>query len=344
VSREGVQIFLSGMIMKKNTSDKSIVLYQSSNGAIELRGDLKKETIWANQAQIAAIFGVDRSVITRHIKNIFSDKELREEVVSAKFAQTTPHGAIKGKTQTKEVEYYNLDIILAVGYRTKSSVAIKFRQWATRTLRDHIVKGYTINRKRIAQNYDEFLQAVESLKSLLPAGDKVRAEDALELVKLFAGTWFSLDAYDKASLPTTGSTKKQVQITAGDLAAGIAGLKQDLMKKKQASALFAQERQKDAIAGIVCTVFQSVFGRDAYPTLEAKAAHLLYFFVKNHPFTDGNKRAGAYAFVWFLNRAGILRKDKMTPEALTALTLLVAESSPKDKDRTVGLVLQLLRK
>lgn len=323
---------------------KEIIIYQSKNGALEFRGDFKKETIWATQAQIADLFVIDRSVVTKHIKNIFSDEELDEKVVSANFAHTTPHGAIKGKTQTKDVTFYNLDIILAVGYRTNSGRAIQFRQWATKTLREHIIKGYTINKKRLAKNYDEFLQAVESVKKLLPAGRQVKAEDVLELVKMFASTWLSLDAYDKSSMPKSGSTKKQAKVTAEELANAIADLKQDLQQKKEATELFAQERQKDAIAGIVGNVFQSVFGRDAYETLEEKAAHLLYFFVKNHPFADGNKRSGAFAFVWFLNKTNLLRKDKITPEALTALTLLVAESKPNAKEQMVGLILLLLKK
>lgn len=321
-----------------------IIIYQGKNGEIALKGDLKKETLWASQAQIADLFGVDRSVVTRHIKNIFSDKELDKKVVSAKFAQTTPHGAIKGKTQTKDVMFYNLDIILAVGYRTNSKVAIEFRKWATKILREHITKGYTINKKVLAKNYDGFLQAVESVKKLLPSGGQVKAEDALELVKMFASTWLSLDAYDKLSLPKSGANKKRVSVTAEELKKAIEELKQDLQKKKEASNLFAQDRQKDSVAGIVGNVFQSAFGREMYATLEEKAAHLLYFFVKNHPFVDGNKRSGAFAFVWFLNKAGLLKKDRMTPEALTALTLLVAESDPKDKDKMIGLILQLLKR
>jgi prophage maintenance system killer protein len=182
------------------------------------------------------------------------------------------------------------------------------------------------------------------VQKLLPNGAQVKAEDALELVKMFADTWLSLDAYDKASLPKSGASKKQTRVTAQELAEAIEQLKNDLLKKKEATELFARERNEDAISGIVGNVFQSVFGRDVYETLEEKSAHLLYFFVKDHPFTDGNKRSGAFAFVWFLNKAGLLRKDRITPEALTVLTLLVAESNPKDKDRVIGLILQLLKK
>ena len=143
-------------------------------------------------------------------------------------------------------------------------------------------------------------------------------------------------------MPKIGANKKQIVITAQELEDAIFVLKSNLLNKKEASELFAQERQKDAISGILGNVFQSIFGKDAYETIEEKAAHLLYFIVKNHPFSDGNKRSGAFAFVWYLNKTGLLKKDKITPEALTALTLLVAESNPKNKDKIIGLILQLL--
>ena len=187
------------------------------------------------------------------------------------------------------------------------------------------------------------MQSVNSIQSLLPT-DKVRAQDALELVKMFANTWLSLNAYDKSALPKSGKSKKQIKINAEELTQAIAQLKQDLIKKKEATEFFAQERGKDAISGILGSVFQTIFKKDAYETLEEKAAHILYLFVKNHPFVDGNKRSGAFAFIWFLNKGGILNKNSISPEALTALTLLVAESNTKEKDNVIGLILQLLKR
>ena len=163
----------------------------------------------------------------------------------------------------------------------------------------------------------------------------------MELIRAFAGTWFSLDAYDKDRLPRKGVSKKQVAFTAEELINTLEELKKDLIKKKEATEIFGQERSKGNVLGIVGNVFQSIFGKDAYPSVEEKAAHILYFMVKNHPFIDGNKRSGAFAFVWFLRQAGILRAS-LTPEALTAITLLVAESHPKDKDKMIGVVLLLL--
>ena len=166
----------------------------------------------------------------------------------------------------------------------------------------------------------------------------------MELIKMFASTWLSLDAYDKETLPKKGATRKQVKITAANITGALSELRNELIAKKEASDLFGQERQKDSAAGIIGNIFQSFGGADLYPSAEEKAAHLLYFMVKNHPFIDGNKRSGAFAFVWFLRQARILDTTRLTPEALTALTLLVAESNPKDKDRMIGLVLMVLKK
>jgi hypothetical protein len=183
------------------TQKDDIILYQTKDGAVELREDIAEETVWANLEQIATLFERDKSVVSRHIKNIFKEGELDEKVVVAKNAITTPHGAIPGKTQTKRVAFYNLDMILSVGYRVNSKTATKFRQWATKTLKKHIVDGYTINPSRIQKNYDRFMQAMDEVKKLLPAGSGMEANDAIDLVKMFAGTWFSLDAYDKSELP-----------------------------------------------------------------------------------------------------------------------------------------------
>jgi len=315
-----------------------IIIYQSKSGSIELRGDYKKETLWANQGQIADLFGIERSVGTKHIQNILKNKELNQRSVCAKFAHTAEDGKIY------QVQYYNLDVILAVGYRTNSARAIQFRQWATKTLRQHILDGYTINKKRLTKNYDAFLRAVENVKKLLPTTGTVDARSALELVKMFASTWFSLDAYDKELLPQKGATKRHVNITAEELQMALSDLKQALSAKKEASELFGREKQRSGVEGIVGNVFQSFDRKDLYPTLEEKAAHLLYFMVKNHPFVDGNKRSGAFSFVWFLQKAKILNIRRLTPEALTALTLLVAESKPAERERMIGLILMLLKK
>ncbi|EKE18482.1 MAG: death-on-curing family protein, partial [uncultured bacterium] len=252
---------------------------------------------------------------------------------------------IEGKRQIKRsIEIYNLDAIIAVGYRVNSKQATQFRIWATRILKDYISQGYIINPSRIEQNYEKFLVAVEETKKLLPASDRITAQDAMELVKMFAGTWFSLDAYDKEALPIKGATKKKVVLAGKELEDSIGQLKKELIRKSEATEIFAVERKGSSLTGIVGNVLQAFGGKDLYPTIEEKAVHLLYFIVKNHPFIDGNKRSGAFAFVWFLQKANFDFRKKITPEALTALTLLIAESNPKDRERVIGLVLLLLKK
>lgn len=319
--------------MKKKVLKKQVVIYQAKSGAIELRGDADHETIWATQAQIVSIFDIDQSVVSRHVNNILKDREVDEKRNMQK---------MHIPNSDKLVVLYSLDIILAVGYRANSTKAITFRQWATQILRQHITKGYTINSKMVKANYAEFLQAVDDMKALLPGGGVVDGASVLELVTAFAATWFSLDAYDRDALVIKGATKRTVQLTAEKLMSALTEFKNALVLKGEASDLFGKERNSGAVAGIVGNVMQMFGGAAVYPTVEEKAAHLLYFMVKNHPFTDGNKRSGAYAFVWFLKKAGILDQSKITPPTLTALTLFVAESDPKNKDRMVRLVMQLL--
>jgi prophage maintenance system killer protein len=319
--------------IKTTKKNKEVAIYKDSKGNIDFRIDSDKETLWATQAQIVDLFGIDQSVISKHISNIFKDKEVDQKRNMQKM-----HNAISDKP----LNVYSLDIILAVGYRTNSARAIQFRQWATKTLKSHVLDGYTINLNRISKNYDAFLTAVENVKKLLPADNVISNQDTLELVKLFANTWFSLDAYDKSEFTKKSLTKKQVKLSGEELHKAILELKENLLSKGEATDLFANERQSKAIEGIVGNVFQSFGGKSVYESVEEKAAHLLYFIVKNHPFSDGNKRSGAFSFVWFLRKAKILNTSRITPEALTALTLLVAESDPKDKDQIVGLIVMLI--
>ena len=323
-------------IMKKK-ENRQIVIYQAPSGAIEFRGDWKKETIWATQAQVAELFDIERSVTTKHIRNILKDKELDVDSVCAKFAHTAADG------KTYQVQFYNLDLILAVGYRANSVKAIEFRKWATRVLREHIIKGYTVNRKRIAHNYDAFMKAVADIQTLLPEHITLDPKTVLELIKEFASTWVSLDAYDKEALKVIGTTKRAVKLAGEELFRAIGNLRAELIKKGEATELFAQERKSGSIEGIAGNIMQSFGGKPLYPSVEEKAAHLLYFTVKNHPFTDGNKRSGAFAFIWFLRRYRAKGSRSINPASLTALTLLIAESDPKKKEQMVALITQLLK-
>jgi death-on-curing family protein len=318
-----------------------ILIYKALNSEISVEVKLKNETVWLNRQQLSELFGRDVKTIGKHINNVFNDLELEKEVVVAKFATTTHHGAIDGKFQTKDVEYYNLDVIISVGYRVKSQRGVQFRQWATQRLKDYLVKGYAINQKRIEENKTQFLQTLEDLKLLAQNNTQIETKDILTLIQSFSNTFFALDSYDKNEFPKQGE-QKEIEANAENLKNHLLQLKTELIKKGEASELFGQEKKQGNLEGIFGTVFQSVFGEDAYPTVEEKAAHLLYFIIKNHPFNDGNKRSGAFSFVWLLQKAEYNFKDKISPETLTTLTILMAESNPADKDKMIGIVKLLL--
>lgn len=317
-----------------------MVIFQAKTGAIELREDLKAETIWASQAEMAKIFNVTPQNITLHLRNIFKEGELDAKSTCKDFLQVQKEG---DREIRRKIKTYNLDVIIAVGYRINSVVGTKFRQWATKVLRDHITKGFTINRKQVAKNYNAFMQAVSDIQVLLPTHVTLDPKMVLELIKEFASTWVSLHAYDKESLTVVGTTKRAVKLTGEELAGAIHTLRAELTKKGEATDLFAHEREEGAIAGIVGNILQSFSGKSLYPSVEEKAANLLYFMVKNHPFTDGNKRSGAFAFMWFLRKFRVNGSRNINPTSLTALTLLIAESDPKKKDTMVALVTQFLK-
>ena len=325
--------------MKKKvvTKNNNVVIYQTKSGALEFKGDFRNETVWATLDQIASIFGRDKSVISRHLKSIFNEQELDKNSVVAKNATTASDGKIY------QVEYYNLDAILSVGYRVNSKTATDFRKWATKTLREHLTKGYTLNKKVIQKNYDQFIKSVNDIQAVLPEHVTLDPKSILDLVKEYSVTWSKLDAYDRDELKTEGVTKKKVKLNGEELLNAIKSLKEELIKKGDATELFAQEKNKNSIEGIIGNVMQAFGGHDVYKTLEEKAAHLLYFMVKNHPFNDGNKRSGAFAFIWFLKKSGVKGAKNINPSGLTAMTLLIAESNPRHKEKVVALVVELLK-
>ncbi len=325
-------------IMKN--SIKELAVYQTKGGEIKLRGDFDNETLWASQKQLAALFDVDVRTVNEHIKNIIKSKELVERSTIRKFQIVQKEGK---REVNRKVEHYNLDMMVSVGYRVNSKVATNFRKWATKILRGHITKGFTINKYQLKKNHEEFLRAVDDIKLLAKNNSKIKTNDVLELVKTFSGTWFSLDSYDKQILPKKGASKKKVKVGVVELYDGVDVFKGDLIGADGATELFAREKDVGSLGGILGNVLQSVFGKDAYPTIEGKAAHLLYFVVKNHPFTDGNKRTGAFVFIWFLQRAGFDFGDRVSPGGLTTLTLLIAESNPREMSKMIGLVLLILR-
>jgi len=320
--------------------EKDILIYQWKNWEILLKEDTKNDTILANQKQISEIFNVNSQAITKHIKNIFEDWELNEKQTCSILEQVQEEW---NKIVKRKIKYYNIDLIISVWYRINSIKATEFRKWATKTLKQHITEGFTINPKRLEKNYDKFMKAVDDVKLLLPKWWIIKTEDILELVKSFANTWFNLESYDEDKLPLEGFTIKKLKINSDELYSDVEKLKTDLISKWQATDLFAQEKTKKSLEWILWNIFQTFDWLELYPTLEEKAAHLLYFVVKNHPFTDWNKRTWAFAFIWFLNKIWFNFRESITPEALTVITLLVAESNPKDKERIIGLIILLLK-
>jgi prophage maintenance system killer protein len=316
-----------------------IIIYQAKSGALELKGDFKKETIWATRMQMSEIFGVNPQAISKHIHNIYKEKELTKTSTSSKMELVQNES---GRTVKRRVDIYNLEILIAVGYRINSVVGTRFRQWATNTLKNHIVKGFTINRKQIHKNYKEFLKTVENIQNLLPEHVALDPKSILELIKEFSGTWLSLDAYDKESLKVIGKTKKSIKFSGQELTEAIQSLRTELLNKGEATDIFAQERTARSIEGIVGNIMQSFSGEDVYPSIEEKSAHLLYFIVKNHPFVDGNKRSGAFAFIWFLRKTKAKGFRNINQGALTVLTLLIAESKPEKKEQMIALITQIL--
>jgi len=316
-----------------------MIIYQAKNGAIEFRGDFEHENIWATQLKIAEAFGVNVRTVNEHINNIFKTKELDKMSTIRKFRIVQKEGK---REIEREVMHYNLDVIISVGYRVNSKTATEFRKWATNVLKEHIVKGYTINRKQIAKNYDAFMQTVASIQNLLPDHIALDPKVVLNLIKEFASTWVALNAYDKESLTLIGSTKKEIKLSGVELIKAIESLRQELINKGEATELFAQEKKSESVEGIVGNVMQSFGGKPIYESAEEKAANLLYFMIKDHPFSDGNKRSGAFAFVWFLRKAKVKGIRNINPSTLTAMTLLIAESSPNKKEQMVALITTLL--
>ena len=326
--------------------ENQIEIYKSLDNAIELQVNLDNDTVWLNQAQLAELFKKDRTVISKHIRNIFKEGELEEKVVCAKFAHTTQHGAVKGKTQEAISNHYNLDVIISVGYRVKSKQGTQFRQWATQRLKDYLVKGFAINQKRLQETnnkFQELKQAVKLLESVVNAKE-ITGDEAQGLLKVLTDYAFALDIldqYDHQTLKIAETDTAEVfKISYKEATKAIEGLK----TKFGGSNLFGNEKD-DSFKSSLSTIYQTFDGIDLYPSVQEKAGHLLYFVTKNHSFSDGNKRISAFLFVWFLERNSLLyheEKKVIDDNALVALTLMIAESKPDDKDMMVKVIINLI--
>jgi prophage maintenance system killer protein len=319
----------------------NIEIFQSSNGEIEFKGDITKETIWANLDQIAKLFARDKSGISRHIKNIFTSGELERSLTVAKIATVQLEGT---RDIQREIEYFNLDMILSIGYRVDSKEATLFRKWATSVLKKYLIDGYAINENRLTQTKD-ILQNLKATINLLTTKQIGEEKELLNLLQNYTKTLSLLESYDKSSINDFDGKESKFQLTYKDTKKVLQILKSNLIKKGEATELFANEKA-DELQGIVANLYQTFGGVELYPSIEDKASHLLYFIIKDHPFNDGNKRSASFMFVYFLDKCEYLYKEngekKINDNALTALTLLVASSNPNEKDILVKLIKHLI--
>src|SRR5690554_121035 len=323
--------------------NNQIEIYQGSDGQTQIEVKFEKETVWLNRNQIATLFGRDVKTIGKHINNVFNEGELVKEVVVAKFATTTQHGAIKGKTQTTKTEHYNLDVIISVGYRVKSNQGTQFRIWATQRLKDYLVQGYAINEKRLAQKQQEVQTLKDGIRILSRAIEQKAGDPNLDWLNHFAKGLELLDDYDHENLDKKGLTKRKVKYPVlADYQSVIYS-----MRSEFESGVFAKEKD-GSFESAISQIGKGFGEEDFYPTLEEKTTTLLYLIVKNHGFVDGNKRIAAACFLLFLQHNDLLHNSEGIPiisnDALASLTLFIASSKPEEMDTVKKLVISVLNR
>ena len=323
------------------TQVSQIEIYETSDGKTSVDVHFDGDTVWLTQAQMVELFDKNKRTISEHIRNIFREGELEEDSVVRKSRITAADG------KAYNTASYNLDVIISVGYRVNSKKGTQFRIWATQRLREYLIKGYSINQARFEQNATELEQALALIKKAAqsPELKSDTGRGLVEIVSRYTQTFLWLQRYDEGLLEEPVGQAGGALLDPGEAMQALHALKQQLMERGEATQLFAHP-QDDGLASIFGNLDQSVFGEPAYPTIESKAAHLLYFVVKNHPFSDGNKRSGAFLFVDFLHRNGRLLNNKgnvvINDTGLAALTLLVAESDPKQKETLIRLIMHML--
>ena len=317
-------------------TSQDIAIFEGSAGEVVVT--VGQETVWLTQTQMVTLFERDQSVISRHVRNLFQEGELPA-------AGNMQKVHIAGSD--KPVTLYSLDVIISVGYRVKSPQGVRFRQWATRLLKEHLLKGYTLNQQRFEQNARE-LEAALALVRKAARGeglDLVSGRGLVEIISRYTQTFLWLQRYDEGLLTEPAGTEGGELLSDIQAMQALGELKQQLMARGEATELFARPRG-DGLGALLGNLAQSVFGQSAYPTVQSKAAHLLYFVVKNHPFADGNKRSAAFLFVDFLHRNRALWLANGEPiindTGLAALTLLVAESDPAQKETLIRLMINML--
>ncbi len=310
-----------------------IVIFKDGDVNIEVQVNPEQETVWLTRNQLAELFDRDVKTIGKHINNALRE-ELDRDVVVANFATTTAHGAIEGKTQTHLTEHYNLDMIISVGYRVKSNRGIAFRKWANNVLKDYMLKGYAINEKRL----EALNKTIEIQSRMISSLTETPQDEVYEVVKKYTDALSLLDEYDHQCLKKPDGSDTVYRLTYEECRALIDSMAFD-------SGVFGIEKEKGKLEGILAAVYQNVFGTEVYPSIEEKAANLLYFLIKDHPFADGCKRIGASIFLEFLNKNHALFKEGrqiISNTALVAITLMVAESRPEEKEIMITLIMNFL--
>jgi len=319
-------------------TEQQIRIFTSNDGQAHLEVALDQETAWLSLDQMTGLFDRDKSVISRHISNVFKEGELDRSSVVAKNATTAADG------KTYQVDYFNLDVIISVGYRVKSQRGVQFRKWATGVLKDHLVQGYTLNQRRLTERGIEFEQAVNLLSRTLTNQGLVSTEGeaVARVISDYARSWSLLQGYDEQRLAEVGIKQLDMQpLELDEALKAIGELKRTLIAKGEATELFGQLRG-DGLTSALATIEQGFGDELFYPNIATRAAHLLYFVIKNHPLADGNKRCGSFLFLWYLRRnASLLAKPVerlINDNTLVALALLVAESLPDQKTLMIRLI------
>ena len=311
---------------------KELVIFETKDKELRLEVPIEGDSVWLNRQQMAELFDRDVKTIGKHINNALRE-ELADQVVVAKFATTTPHGAIEGKTQTHMVDFYNLDVIISVGYRVKSKRGVEFRRWANSVLKQYILQGYAINDNRIAQ-LGEVIQIMKRTQNALDS------QQVLNVIQKYSKALDLLDSYDHQTLERPKGNVATYELTYEECMDVISQ-----MRFGDESDLFGKEKD-DSFRGSIGNIYQSFAGKELYPSLEEKAAHLLYFVTKNHSFLDGNKRIAATMFLYFLDKNGVLfmEGEKLIDDhTLVALTIMIAESKPEEKEMMITVIMNCLR-
>jgi len=321
-----------------------IAIFQNENGDITIDAKLEADTLWLSLNQLAELFDRDKSVISRHLKKVFVENELDEKVTVAKYATVQKEG---DKLVSRQIDYYNLDVIISIGYRVNSRRGVEFRCWANTVLKDHLIKGYSINQQKFnAEKISELQQTINLLSDTLVNQNLVNSEgeQILSVIKDYAKTWDILIKYDEDRLESPDYHELHIdELSYNSAILAIKTIKQDLRSKGEAVELFGNEKD-NSLKGILGSIYQTFDGNDLYTSLEEKAAHLIYFVIKNHPFSDGNKRIGCFLFLLFIQKNRNLLLNVPSPEALTAIALLIAESDPKQKNLIIKLVMNLIER